>query len=232
MRPADIPVAERASLNYWRTWKCISKPSEFPIKSPAFTGITTGWPFLKPRPASLLTLQKWLQSRECPDFWTSSGWFLYLPVISFELVPATCPLHDFLLTGTKDPSPCSFPCMLVSLGQGWAAFHPVLLVRALHHTFKSPLTTTQGMSPNDHCLVGALQHRSTYLGHQNSHSWLLMGFELSGESKGSILSVGHLFYLWLVWSIQKKQIGNQYEFNDWVYKPKFHMSHCPSLQKN
>ncbi|XP_044111891.1 BTB/POZ domain-containing protein KCTD19 [Neovison vison] len=39
VRPADIPVAERASLNYWRTWKCISKPSEFPIKSPAFTGL-------------------------------------------------------------------------------------------------------------------------------------------------------------------------------------------------
>ncbi|XP_045149694.1 BTB/POZ domain-containing protein KCTD19 [Echinops telfairi] len=38
-RPADVPVAERASLNYWRTWKCISKPSEFPIKSPAFTGL-------------------------------------------------------------------------------------------------------------------------------------------------------------------------------------------------
>ncbi|XP_036607277.1 LOW QUALITY PROTEIN: BTB/POZ domain-containing protein KCTD19 [Trichosurus vulpecula] len=39
VRPADIPVAERASLNYWRTWKCISKPSEFPMKSPAFTGL-------------------------------------------------------------------------------------------------------------------------------------------------------------------------------------------------
>ncbi|XP_066875450.1 BTB/POZ domain-containing protein KCTD19 isoform X2 [Kogia breviceps] len=39
VRPADVPVAERASLNYWRTWKCISKPSEFPIKSPAFTGL-------------------------------------------------------------------------------------------------------------------------------------------------------------------------------------------------
>lgn len=39
VRPADIPVAERASLNYWRTWKCISKPSDFPIKSPAFTGL-------------------------------------------------------------------------------------------------------------------------------------------------------------------------------------------------
>ncbi|EAW83124.1 hCG1775407, isoform CRA_c [Homo sapiens] len=39
VRPADLPVAERASLNYWRTWKCISKPSEFPIKSPAFTGL-------------------------------------------------------------------------------------------------------------------------------------------------------------------------------------------------
>ncbi|KAM6223775.1 BTB/POZ domain-containing protein KCTD19 [Rhynchocyon petersi] len=39
VRPADIPVAERASLNYWRTWKCISKPSEFPVKSPAFTGL-------------------------------------------------------------------------------------------------------------------------------------------------------------------------------------------------
>ncbi|XP_050779111.1 BTB/POZ domain-containing protein KCTD19 isoform X5 [Gopherus flavomarginatus] len=39
VRPADIPVAERASMNYWRTQKCISKPSEFPIKSPAFTGL-------------------------------------------------------------------------------------------------------------------------------------------------------------------------------------------------
>jgi hypothetical protein len=44
VRPADIPVAERASLNYWRTWKCISKPSDFPIKSPAFTGTVTGRP--------------------------------------------------------------------------------------------------------------------------------------------------------------------------------------------
>ncbi|KAG6927019.1 potassium channel tetramerization domain containing 19 [Chelydra serpentina] len=26
-------------MNYWRTQKCISKPSEFPIKSPAFTGL-------------------------------------------------------------------------------------------------------------------------------------------------------------------------------------------------
>uniref|UniRef100_A0A8C3HLU7 Potassium channel tetramerization domain containing 19 n=1 Tax=Chrysemys picta bellii TaxID=8478 RepID=A0A8C3HLU7_CHRPI len=39
VRPADIPIAERASMNYWRTQKCISKPSEFPIKSPAFTGL-------------------------------------------------------------------------------------------------------------------------------------------------------------------------------------------------
>ncbi|XP_074864897.1 BTB/POZ domain-containing protein KCTD19 isoform X2 [Carettochelys insculpta] len=39
MRPADIPIAERASMNYWRTQKCISKPPEFPIKSPAFTGL-------------------------------------------------------------------------------------------------------------------------------------------------------------------------------------------------
>ncbi|XP_074974395.1 BTB/POZ domain-containing protein KCTD19 isoform X2 [Caretta caretta] len=38
VRPADIPIAERASMNYWRTQKCISKPLEFPIKSPAFTG--------------------------------------------------------------------------------------------------------------------------------------------------------------------------------------------------
>ncbi|CAM4620648.1 unnamed protein product [Lepidochelys olivacea] len=39
VRPADIPIAERASMNYWRTQKCISKPLEFPIKSPAFTGL-------------------------------------------------------------------------------------------------------------------------------------------------------------------------------------------------
>nr|XP_025037262.1 BTB/POZ domain-containing protein KCTD19 isoform X2 [Pelodiscus sinensis] len=39
VRPADIPIAERASMNYWRTQKCISKPSEFPMKSPAFTGL-------------------------------------------------------------------------------------------------------------------------------------------------------------------------------------------------
>uniref|UniRef100_A0A670KGI7 Potassium channel tetramerization domain containing 19 n=1 Tax=Podarcis muralis TaxID=64176 RepID=A0A670KGI7_PODMU len=39
VRPADIPIAERASMNYWRTRKCISKPSEFPLKSPAFTGL-------------------------------------------------------------------------------------------------------------------------------------------------------------------------------------------------
>ncbi|XP_062442822.1 BTB/POZ domain-containing protein KCTD19 [Rhea pennata] len=39
VRHADIPIAERASLNYWRTQKCISKPSEIPLKSPAFTGL-------------------------------------------------------------------------------------------------------------------------------------------------------------------------------------------------
>ncbi|KAJ7312057.1 hypothetical protein JRQ81_006391 [Phrynocephalus forsythii] len=39
IRPADIPIAERASMNYWRTRKCISKPPEFPLKSPAFTGL-------------------------------------------------------------------------------------------------------------------------------------------------------------------------------------------------
>ncbi|XP_061450634.1 BTB/POZ domain-containing protein KCTD19 [Rhineura floridana] len=39
IRPADVPIAERASMNYWRTRKCISKPSEFPLKSPAFTGL-------------------------------------------------------------------------------------------------------------------------------------------------------------------------------------------------
>ncbi|KAF7242824.1 BTB/POZ domain-containing protein KCTD19 [Varanus komodoensis] len=39
VRPADIPIAERASMNYWRTRKCISKPSECPLKSPAFTGL-------------------------------------------------------------------------------------------------------------------------------------------------------------------------------------------------
>ncbi|XP_078236612.1 BTB/POZ domain-containing protein KCTD19 [Pogona vitticeps] len=39
IRPADIPIAERASMNYWRTRKCISKPAEFPLKSPTFTGL-------------------------------------------------------------------------------------------------------------------------------------------------------------------------------------------------
>uniref|UniRef100_A0ACB8EAR6 Uncharacterized protein n=1 Tax=Sphaerodactylus townsendi TaxID=933632 RepID=A0ACB8EAR6_9SAUR len=39
IRPADIPIAERASMNYWRTRKCINKPSEFPLKSLAFTGL-------------------------------------------------------------------------------------------------------------------------------------------------------------------------------------------------
>ncbi|KFV75455.1 BTB/POZ domain-containing protein KCTD19, partial [Struthio camelus australis] len=39
VRHADIPIAERASLNYWRTRKCISKPSEIPLKSPASTGL-------------------------------------------------------------------------------------------------------------------------------------------------------------------------------------------------
>lgn len=38
MQPADIPVAERTSLNYWRTQKCTSKPPEIPPNSPAFTG--------------------------------------------------------------------------------------------------------------------------------------------------------------------------------------------------
>ncbi|NWY01767.1 KCD19 protein, partial [Nothoprocta ornata] len=39
VRHADIPIAERASLNYWRTRKCISKPSEIPLKSPACSGL-------------------------------------------------------------------------------------------------------------------------------------------------------------------------------------------------
>ncbi|NXD15466.1 KCD19 protein, partial [Nothocercus nigrocapillus] len=39
VRHADIPIAERASLNYWRTRKCISKPSEMLPKSPVFTGL-------------------------------------------------------------------------------------------------------------------------------------------------------------------------------------------------
>ncbi|KAJ6666130.1 hypothetical protein lerEdw1_001034, partial [Lerista edwardsae] len=39
VRPADIPISERASMNYWRTRKCISKPSEYPLKNPAFTGL-------------------------------------------------------------------------------------------------------------------------------------------------------------------------------------------------
>uniref|UniRef100_A0A8C0ANA6 Potassium channel tetramerization domain containing 19 n=1 Tax=Buteo japonicus TaxID=224669 RepID=A0A8C0ANA6_9AVES len=39
VQPADIPVAERTSLNYWRTQKCTSKPPEIPPNSPAFTGL-------------------------------------------------------------------------------------------------------------------------------------------------------------------------------------------------
>ncbi|KAM7101345.1 LOW QUALITY PROTEIN: BTB/POZ domain-containing protein KCTD19 [Ciconia maguari] len=39
VQPADIPVAERTSLNYWRTRKCTRKPSEIPPNSPAFTGL-------------------------------------------------------------------------------------------------------------------------------------------------------------------------------------------------
>nr|XP_033798821.1 BTB/POZ domain-containing protein KCTD19 [Geotrypetes seraphini] len=40
IRPAaDIPIAERAQLNYWKTRKCNSRPTDFPIKSPAFTGL-------------------------------------------------------------------------------------------------------------------------------------------------------------------------------------------------
>ncbi|KAM3828776.1 BTB/POZ domain-containing protein KCTD19 isoform 3-T3 [Vipera latastei] len=45
VRPADIPVAERASLNYWRTRKCISRPgaaaaaaAEGALRSPACSG--------------------------------------------------------------------------------------------------------------------------------------------------------------------------------------------------
>ncbi|XP_029464644.1 BTB/POZ domain-containing protein KCTD19 [Rhinatrema bivittatum] len=40
IRPAaDIPITERASMNYWKTRKCNSRLSEFPVKSPAFTGL-------------------------------------------------------------------------------------------------------------------------------------------------------------------------------------------------
>ncbi|XP_060694335.1 BTB/POZ domain-containing protein KCTD19-like [Hemiscyllium ocellatum] len=38
IRTEDVPVTKRASRNYWRT-RCNSKPSEFQIKSPAFTGL-------------------------------------------------------------------------------------------------------------------------------------------------------------------------------------------------
>ncbi|XP_069757511.1 BTB/POZ domain-containing protein KCTD19-like isoform X2 [Narcine bancroftii] len=38
VRPEDVPVTQRASRNYWRT-RCNSKPSDFQIKSPAFTGL-------------------------------------------------------------------------------------------------------------------------------------------------------------------------------------------------
>ncbi|NXJ09069.1 KCD19 protein, partial [Odontophorus gujanensis] len=39
VQPADIPVAERVPLNYWRTQKRDNKPSEMPPESPAFTGL-------------------------------------------------------------------------------------------------------------------------------------------------------------------------------------------------
>ncbi|NXS71929.1 KCD19 protein, partial [Pandion haliaetus] len=39
VQTADIPVAERTSLNYRRAQKCISKPPEIPPNSPAFTGL-------------------------------------------------------------------------------------------------------------------------------------------------------------------------------------------------
>ncbi|XP_055504497.1 BTB/POZ domain-containing protein KCTD19-like isoform X1 [Leucoraja erinacea] len=38
VRPEDVPVTQRTSRNYWRT-RCNSKPSDFQIKSPAFTGL-------------------------------------------------------------------------------------------------------------------------------------------------------------------------------------------------
>ncbi|NXX59877.1 KCD19 protein, partial [Scopus umbretta] len=39
IQPADTPVAERTPLNYRRTRKCTSKPSETPPNSPSFTGL-------------------------------------------------------------------------------------------------------------------------------------------------------------------------------------------------
>ncbi|KAM6118223.1 LOW QUALITY PROTEIN: BTB/POZ domain-containing protein KCTD19 [Pterocles gutturalis] len=39
VQPADTPVAERTSLNSWRTRKCTSKPSEIPSSRPASTGL-------------------------------------------------------------------------------------------------------------------------------------------------------------------------------------------------
>ncbi|XP_021264547.1 BTB/POZ domain-containing protein KCTD19 isoform X2 [Numida meleagris] len=39
VQPADIPVAERVPLNYWRTQKCANKPPEIPPKSSVFTGL-------------------------------------------------------------------------------------------------------------------------------------------------------------------------------------------------
>ncbi|XP_062923627.1 BTB/POZ domain-containing protein KCTD19-like [Mobula hypostoma] len=39
VRLEDVPVTQRAYRNYWRT-RCNSKPSDFQIKSPAFTGLT------------------------------------------------------------------------------------------------------------------------------------------------------------------------------------------------
>ncbi|NXR02916.1 KCD19 protein, partial [Sagittarius serpentarius] len=39
VQPADTPVAERKSLNYWRTQKCTSKPPKIPPNSPGFTGL-------------------------------------------------------------------------------------------------------------------------------------------------------------------------------------------------
>lgn len=86
------------------------------------------------------------------------------------------------------------------------------VVRELYHPFKLPLTTTWGMSPNDHCLMGALQHRLAYLKHQNSHPFMILDGFLVSRSIKRIYFICKL--QWLVWSIRKNQIGNQCDFNN------------------
>lgn len=82
------------------------------------------------------------------------------------LYPATYPFHGYLSTEVNILLHIYSSAYL--FGQGWATFLPFLVVRELYQSFRSPLTTTQKMSPNDLCLMDILLHRLAYLGNQNA----------------------------------------------------------------